>query len=312
MEIMRAVPKDSKGNPYSDGKERNLIYFNVEYNHHRDLCTDTAKEMTDKEEIAECRAVLCLPDNYSEDGEKTQLIIACHGAGSVVDRETLQTGGLGGVLSCVDAGYAALDIDGAAPNGLTMGNPEHVFALYRAYKYAVKHYNLTERVVLYGGSMGGQTSVNFANTFPSLCLALGIFFPRLNILSFDTADGHHCIGAWDKTTPGKDGLSIHDRTVINFHMDGGEWNYDRVVGFEPYNNRSFTNEKGEKVVIPPCPIKIWHGTADTVVDPVVSVEYVKAVRRGGCYADLRMIEGIGHRITNTMRDELKMWFDRFC
>lgn len=312
MEMIRVVPKDAKGNPYPDKKERNLIYFTVKYNHHRDLCTDTAQEVADREEWAECRAVLCLPDNYREHGEKTQLIIACHGAGSTVDPEKHQTGGLAGVLACVDAGYAALDIDGAAPNGLTMGNPEHIFAMYRAYRYAIAHYNLTEKVVLYGGSMGGQTSVNFACTFPSVCLALGIFFPRMNIQSFTTADGHFCLGTWDKTTVGASGTSTHDRIVQNFHFDGGEWNGDRVAGFEPYNNRSFTNEKGEKVVMPPVPIKIWHGTADTVVDPVVSEEYVRAVRRGGCYAELRLIDGIGHQIIHCMRTELRMWFDRFC
>ncbi len=312
MEMIRIVPRDSKGNPYSDGKQRNLIYFTVKYNRHRDLCIDTTKEVTDREEWAECQGVLCLPDSYSDSGEKTQLIIACHGAGSTVNPEKHQVGGLAGVLACVDAGYAALDIDGAEPSGLTMGCPEHVFAMYRAYKYVIKHYNLTEKVVLYGGSMGGQTSINFANTFPSVCLALGVFFPRMNIKSFTTDDGHFCLGTWDKTTVGASGESTHDRVVRFFYMDGGEWNGDRIAGFEPYSNRSFTNGNGEKVVILPCPIKIWHGTADTVVDPVVSEEYVKAARRGGCYADLRLVEGIGHYIIDSMRTELRMWFDRFC
>ena len=311
MEIIRAIPKDSKGNDYPDKKERNLIFFKVRYNRHRDLCDSLSREVMDREEWAECQAVLCLPDNYGKTGEKTQLIIACHGAGSTVNEEKLQTGGLAGVLSCVDAGYAALDIDGAAPNGLTMGNPEHIFAMYKAYKYAVSHYDLTERVVLYGGSMGGQTSINFACTYPSVCLALGVFFPRMNIKSFVTEDGHFCLGTWDKTAPGAAGTSSHDRVVTNFHMRGGEWDAERVCGFEPYNNRSFTNERGEKVVIPPCPIKIWHGTADKTVDPVVSEEYVRAVRRGGCYAELRMIDGIGHYIIDSMREELRMWFDRF-
>ena len=121
MEIIRAIPKDSKGNDYPDKKERNLIFFKVRYNRHRDLCEDTSRDVCDKEEWAECQAVLCLPDNYGKTGEKTQLIIACHGAGSTVCEESLQTGGLAGVLSCVDAGYAALDIDGADPSGLTMG-----------------------------------------------------------------------------------------------------------------------------------------------------------------------------------------------
>ncbi|MBQ7010715.1 MAG: alpha/beta hydrolase [Clostridia bacterium] len=306
-----AVPMTSNGKPYPDGKERRLIYFNVSYNRYRDLCGSTSTEVTDREEPAECRAVLCLPESYSETGAKTPLILSCHGAGSTVNEEKNYAGGLAGVTACVDAGYAALDIDGIEPHGVTMGCPEHVFAMYKAYKYAISHYNLTERVLLYGGSMGGQTSINFANTFPSLCIALGEFFPRMNIESFTTCDGHFCLGTWDKTTPNANGVSTHDRVVEYFHMDGGEWNRDRITGFEPYTNRSFTNEKGEKVVIPPCPIKIWHGTADTVVDPVVSMEYVRAVRRGGCYADLRLIEGIGHYITDAMRTELRMWFDRF-
>ena len=95
-------------------------------------------------------------------------------------------------------------------------------------------------------------------------------------------------------------------------MEGGLWNEERVIGFEPYHNRSFTNKNGEKVVIPPCPIKIWQGTVDTIVDPVITEEYVKAVRRGGCYVELRRIKGLGHKTIDAMRTELRMWFDRFC
>ena len=98
MEILRAVPKTSKGNLYPDQKERNLVYFNVRYNHHRDLCVDTSQDVADREEWAECRAVLCLPDSYSESGEPTQLILSCHGAGSTVDRERLLVGGIGASL----------------------------------------------------------------------------------------------------------------------------------------------------------------------------------------------------------------------
>jgi pimeloyl-ACP methyl ester carboxylesterase len=146
--------------------------------------------------------------------------------------------------------------------------------------------------------------------FPSIVLALGLYYPRMNMKSFTTADGHFCLGTWDKTKINADGTTTRDRIMAHFHMDGG-WNEERVIGFEPYDNRSFTNQRGEKVVIPPCPIKIWHGTIDTVVDPVISQEYIKAVRRGGCYAELRMIEGIGHKTIPSMRTELRMWFDRF-
>jgi pimeloyl-ACP methyl ester carboxylesterase len=292
-------------------KSRNLIYFKVKYNHARQVEDATANEITDHPDIRECECVLCLPDSYSENGDPTPLIMSFHGAGSRVCEADGKVGGVKYVYDCVDNGYAALDVCGSEPHGLTMGCPEHIYAMYKAYRYAVKNYDLTERVLLYGGSMGGQTSINFACTYPSICLALGEYFPRMNIQTFTTADGHVCLGTWDKTTPNKSGISTRDRTAENFHLENGEWNYDNIAGFEPYNNRSFTNEKGEKVVIPPCPIKIWHGTADTVVDHVVSVEYIKAVRRGGCYGELRLIEGIGHQIIPAMQTELRMWFDRF-
>ena len=48
MEITRAIPRDPKGNLYPDQKERNLIFFNVKYNRHRDLCTDTTQEVADR------------------------------------------------------------------------------------------------------------------------------------------------------------------------------------------------------------------------------------------------------------------------
>ena len=73
----------------------------------------------------------------------------------------------------------------------------------------------------------------------------------------------------------------------------------------------FINQNGERVVIPPCPIKIWQGTADTVVDPVMVEEFVNSVRRSGSYIELRMLEGGVHKITDVMREEQLMWFNRF-
>ena len=86
MEVMRVVPRDSQGNPYPDNKERNLVYFNVRYNHHRDLCQDTSREVADREEWAECRAVLCLPDSYKETGEK---MLVTQYEGSVIEETGL-------------------------------------------------------------------------------------------------------------------------------------------------------------------------------------------------------------------------------
>ena len=98
------------------------IFFKVKFNNFRDVSGSTANEVLDREEWSECEAVLCLPDTYTEDGEPTQLILSCHGAGHTVSEEAAKLGGLGYAAECIRAGYAALDISGSAPHGLTMAD----------------------------------------------------------------------------------------------------------------------------------------------------------------------------------------------
>ena len=205
---------------------------------------------------------------------------------------------------------AALDVCGSELHGITMGCPEHLFAMYKAYRYAIKHFNLSDRVLISGASMGGHVAMNFTNTFPSIVLAVGIFFPRLNMDSV-TVDGHTCIGTWDKNVVKSMGSSIHDLIIDVYRFPTREWSERNTAGFNAYRTRSFLNSDGERVVIPPCPIKIWHGTADTTVDPMMTEEFVRSVRRSGSYIELHMMEGIEHKITPVMREEQLMWFNRF-
>ena len=311
MEIRkRIIPNDKTGKPIERIGEREFIYFKVEFNAFRDVSRSAANEVTDKYEARECECVLALPNTYTENGAPTQLILACHGAGSNVCCERGTIGGLSSVKECIDRGYAALDVAGSMPHGLTMGCPEHIFALYKAYRYAIKHYNLTDRVLLAGGSMGGQTALNFAHMYPSISLAIGIFFPRLNIDGVTVGD-HYCIGTWDKTEKKGTGMSTHDRVADVYRFPGNEWCDLNTVGSNSYKLRSFIDGNGERVVIPPCPIKIWQGTADTVVDPVMAEEFVRSVRRSGSYIELHMLEGVGHAANSVMYEELALWFDRF-
>ena len=80
--------------------------------------------------------------------------------------------------------------------------------------------------------------------------------------------------------------------------------------FELANN-GFVNADGERVTMPPCPVKIWQGTADATVDPLMVQEYVRSVKRAGCYIELRLLEGVGHTIHPVMEQEIVMWFNRF-
>lgn len=284
------------------------IFFKVKFNNFREISGSTANEILDREEWAECEAVLCLPDSYSENGEPTQLILSCHGAGNTVNEEEDKTGGLAYVSECIHAGFAALDISGSEAHGLTMGCPEHVFALYKAYRYAIKHYNLTERVLIAGHSMGGGTAINFANTFPSLAIALAIFNPGLSFHGVQVGD-HICRNPWDRKF--EDGYRYRKLITQYFRFPTDEFCPDNTAGFEPYRTRSLVDSEGKRAVIPPCPVKIWQGADDKTVDPILTREYYDSIRRAGCYAELHILDGVAHKVVPAMKKELLLWFERF-
>ena len=284
------------------------IFFKVKFNNFREISGSTANEVLDREEWAECEAVLCLPDSYSSSGDQTPLILSCHGAGSTVCEAEGKTGGLSYASECIRAGFAALDISGSAPHGLTFGCPEHVFALYKTYRYAIKNYNLSERVFLAGHSMGGGTAINFASTFPSLVIALGVMNPGLSFHGVQIGD-HVSRNPWDREWA--DGHRYRKPIAQCFRFPTKDFCTDNMSGFEPYRTRSFVNADGERGVIPPCPVKIWQGADDKTVDPVLSREYYDSIRRAGCYAELHILDGVAHKVVDTMKKELLLWFERF-
>ena len=298
-EIVKRIPEGG----------REYIFFKVQFNHFRDFSTEIDNEVRDKEDIRECECVLTLPSSYTSNGAPTPLIMSFHGSGSRVCENENLIGGLVYTTQCVDAGYAALDVNGSEPHGRTIGCLEHLMAAYKAYRYAIKNFNLEKQVLVCGGSMGGQTTINFINMFPNITRAAGIFYPRLNMDAFDIG-AYHCVGSFDKLKGGPDG-SPHSRIVEIHHFPSDEWYEPNTIGFNPYKIRSFINKDGERVVIPPCPIKVWHGTADTTTDYRASQEFVKSIRRSGTYAEIHVLEGVGHGMTQVMRDELLIWFNRF-
>lgn len=298
-EIVKQIPEGG----------REYIFFKVQYNHYRDFSTAIDNEVRDIDDMRECECVLTLPKSYTPDGTPTPLVMAFHGSGTRVCEAENLIGGLPYAAECVEAGCAALDVNGSEPHGRTIGCLEHLMAAYQAYRYVTKKFNLEKQVLVCGGSMGGQTAVNFINMFPNIVTAAGIFYPRLNMDAFDAGDYHH-IGSFDKLKGGPDG-SPHSRIVELHHFPSDEWYEPNTIGFNPYKIRSFINKDGERVVIPPCPIKVWHGTADATTDYRTSIEFVNSIRRSGCYAEIHVLEGVGHGMTPVMRSELLTWFKRF-
>jgi pimeloyl-ACP methyl ester carboxylesterase len=156
--------------------------------------------------------------------------------------------------------------------------------------------------------MGGGTAINFANTFPSLAIALAVINPGLSMHGVTVGD-HVCRNPWDRKF--EDGYRYRAPLCQYFRFPEEEFRSDLIAGFEPYRTRSFVNAEGERAVFPPCPVKIWQGADDKTVDPVLSREYYDSIRRAGCYAELHILDGVAHKVTDTAKKEIAIWFKRF-
>ena len=115
MEIIKKIPPKTGAetdSPLAGRTERTYVFYKVTYNHHRDVSHSTLQEVRDYYEPAECECVLCLPESYSDDGEETQLVICCHGAGGQVKESEDKVGGVKYATRCIDEGFAVLDVNG--------------------------------------------------------------------------------------------------------------------------------------------------------------------------------------------------------
>jgi len=61
----RIIPCDKKGEEVKGEKEREYIFFKVQFNSFRDVGNSTENEVRDKEEMNECECVLALPESYT-------------------------------------------------------------------------------------------------------------------------------------------------------------------------------------------------------------------------------------------------------
>ena len=56
---------------FTDGTEREIIFFDVEFNNYRVTGNSIANEVLDRYEPTTCECALSLPKTYTEDGEPT-------------------------------------------------------------------------------------------------------------------------------------------------------------------------------------------------------------------------------------------------
>ncbi len=244
--------------------------------------TAMTDQVQDFEECYEDHGFIILPDQYSEDGAPTRLVINCHGAGGWVmaDDAVVEHSNLTQYL--VANGYAVMDVNGlpeeyAAMLGVdiryNIGSPIAVRSYVKAYHYCMEHFNLYPEVFIQGGSMGGLSGANLVLSGCIPVIAHSAFCPLL-----DPYNGLFL--RQTKKGLGKDAIC----KLYRFEKDeNGEYIYDerKLKGFDPFRN--------QKAACYPVPVKFWHCVDDHVVDFEITQKFVDRIKENGGIAYLRAL-----------------------
>ena len=95
--------------------------------------------------------MIVLPDNYTETGKPTRLVISCHGAGGTVTTNDSQVEAQTLTKYLVANGYAIMDVNGlpfdfAKEYGIdvknNIGSPIAIQSYVKAYNYCMENFNL--------------------------------------------------------------------------------------------------------------------------------------------------------------------------
>lgn len=284
--------------PYSKG----YIYFTVQVNQNFDNNVDITNQIQDCKDMADVYCVLKLPENYSPIGKKVPIVMYCHGAGGQVKSD--DAGELYNADKLVEAGYAVFDVNGSNNNYVEhsqhMGGPRAIEAYKKAFKYIKENYNVEDRLLVHGHSMGGLTALNFTIANPEMIKAVGVYYPVTDLYK------QAWLNPW-----------FHEETKIalatEYNFDdksGNTYEADKLVGYNPINNNSVTVGDAQYNFFP-VPLKIWHGNADIVVSLGCTQQYVENIKNAGGRVHLRIVDGMGHDQIDLLHTEELMWFDRW-
>lgn len=322
-----------------DPRTGEFIRFNVKVNNRwawpSEIGTDTGDYDTGEEHDHMC--ILTLPESYSPSGDKTPLIMYCHGASCGITSEYWYGNSTGegegeNFLSMVRtftaAGYAIFDVNNT--RGRSGGFPDWgslplMSAYVKAWEYIKAHYNVEDKLYLLSASMGTPANLNFMKWYKGSVIASLILAPRpLSIkkrwvidnpdpdknTTYATAKMY--LVAWgyapdsiltDDTyvLPSKDSVF----TSLVDDKRRGFYHYENMVTIDG------TNYIFEKFP----PMKVFVGTSDTGFLAEVR-EYFEAVRNFGNYVEYRELLGQSHGATCTLvngstRAEAISWFNRF-
>ena len=239
------------------------------------------------EQLYDDNGFIILPDQYTESGTPTRLVISCHGAGGTVTTDDSQVEHQVLTQYLVANGYAVMDVNGlpeeyANKNEIDLrnniGSPIAIQSYTKAYHYCMEHFHLHREVFVHGGSMGGISSTNLVLSGCVPVIAHSAFCPVL--------DTYHEIFLH----PWSDGLPKYALGKF-YELDqdeNGQYMYseEKIKGYNPMEN--------PKVEQYPAPVKFWHCEDDPVVSVDITRKFVDKIVASGGEAHLRTFPHGGH------------------
>ncbi len=269
------------------------------------------------------------PSTYTNTGKPTQIIAMLHGLSGYVANGVLGYSGYEWVASrqaYLDAGFAVMDVNGFGTgdsddaDSRPWGNPASVETLDKAFEYLKENYNVCEKLLIAGISMGAILAMSYAKSFPGKVSAVACFAPNLfayssryvgseitkatswgyaSLTDANTDGWKHTIGYVVLSAP----MVIDSEGYVKKY----EWPASKPSDW-PENLDAL-----QLVDYFPVPLRVWQGTADTDVNPNGSKLLVHSLRRGNSDATLRLCLGAYHDVQNEqyVRNEAVSWFKRF-
>lgn len=230
---------------------------------------------------------IMLPEQYSEQGAPTRLVISCHGAGGTVETDDSQIEHQVLTQYLVANGYAVMDVGGlpisyANEQGIdirnNIGSPIARACYIAAYQYCQAHFNLAPEVFLHGGSMGGISSTNLVLDGSIPVIAHSAFCPVLDTY------GEIFLHPWSDGAPR---IALGKLYALDTDANG-DYIYDeqRLMGCNPMQN--------PKALQYPVPVKFWHCEDDDTVSCEITRAFVEHIRANGGTAHLRTFPHGGH------------------
>ena len=279
---------------------------------------------------------VAFPSSYTPNGKPTQVIAMLHGASGFVSQTVM------GYTTqkwidwrnlYLSHGFAVLDINGWGISTSSDNKSRHwacppaIETIDKAFETLREKYNVADKMMLHGTSMGGATSWAYALTHPNKVAAVGLFSPatlswimllyrglennyELSALNWQyesvaaaVADDYQRIVSYDpiiRAIRYKDGLysppaQLAGLDVLQYGQSGNQYT---LVG-QPLQ----------------FPVRIWHGDADPTVPISLSQIVTEAFRNGGQNVSIRVCPNETHAIctgnTQYVCDEAIDYFEMY-